>query len=322
MLLSRRQAIGSLAGFTLLPTLGVAQGDKRLTLLVGFPAGGAPDTVARAVGEGLRGQGYTTIVDNKSGAGGRLASDALQAGAADGSTVLLLPSGSLTIYPHIYNKLRYAGPKDFAVLASVCEFPFAFAVGKDVPAKTLAEYIAWAKANPGKSQFGSPGAGTAMHFLGVQLAAQGRFSMDHIPYKGGAPALNDVMGGAVPALFTTLPNLVKPHQAGRVRILAHSGAQRVASLPDVPTFQESGFPGLTRSEIFLVVAHAKTPAAKQEELAKAFGDAALVPAVKSALTAAEYVPLAVPREALATRLVDEHQRWARIVKETGYKSED
>lgn len=324
MTLNRRQVLALLGTSAplALPTLGHAQASKKLTMLVGFPAGGAPDTVARALGEGLRTQDYTSIVDNKAGAGGRLATEALLAAPADGNTVLLLPGGSLTIYPHIYNRMRYAGPKDFALLATVCDFPFAFAVGPEVPAKTLAEFLAWAKANPAKSQFATPGAGTAMHFLGVQLAAQGKFEMTHIPYKGGAPALTDVMGGTVPALFTTLPNLVKPHQAKKVRILAQSGDQRVASLPDVPTFKEAGFPGLTLSEIFLVVAPAGTPADKQRELAAAIAAAASVPSVKAALTAAEYTPLAITREALAARLAEEHQRWAKVVKDTGYKSED
>lgn len=323
-MLNRRQTLALIGAATAsaLPTLARSQASQKITMLVGFPAGGAPDTVARAVGEGLRTQGYTTIVENKAGAGGRLATDALLAAPADGSTVLLLPGGSLTIFPHIYNKLRYSGPKDFALLGTVCDFPFAFAVGPEVPAKTLAEYVAWAKANPTKSQFATPGAGTAMHFLGVQLAAQGKFEMTHIPYKGGAPALTDVMGGSVPALFTTLPNLVKPHQAKKVRILAQSGERRIAALPDVPTFKEAGFPGLTLSEIFLVVAPAGTPVDKQKELAAALAAASAVPTVKAALTAAEYSPLQMSRDTLAARLNEEHQRWAKVVKETGYKSED
>jgi tripartite-type tricarboxylate transporter receptor subunit TctC len=324
MPLNRRDIL-ALVGATAslaLPSVAMAQGGKKLAMLVGFPAGGAPDTVARAVAEGLRGRGFTAIVDNKAGAGGRLASDALLNGPADGSAVLLLPSGSLTIYPHIYAKLRYGGPKDFALIGTVCEFPFALAVGPDVPANTLAEFIAWAKANPAKAQFATPGAGTQMHFLGVQLAAQGKFELMHIPYKGGAPALTDVMGGNVSSLFTTLPNLIKPHQSGRIRILAHSGDRRVASIPNVPTFKESGFPGLTLSEMFLVVAPPGTPAAKQTELAADLAAATAAPAVTAALLAADYQPLAVPRESLVSRMNDEHQRWAKLVKETGYKAED
>lgn len=324
MPLNRRDVLTLLGGAAslALPSVGRAQGGRKLTMLVGFAAGGAPDTVARALAEGLRSQGYTAIVDNKAGAGGRLATDALLAGPADGSTVALLPGGSLTIYPHVYNKLRYGGPTDFALLAAVCEFPFAFAVGRQVPVQTLAEFVAWAKAHPDRSEFATPGAGTAMHFLGVQLASQARIELAHIPYKGGAPALTDVMGGNVAALFTTLPNLIKPHQAKRIRILAQSGEHRIAAVPDVPTFKESGFPGLTLSEIFLVIAPPGTPAAVQKELSADLTAAAAVPAVQAALKAAEFQPLQMPREALLERLGDEHQRWAKVVKATGYKAED
>lgn len=155
------------------------------------------------------------------------------------------------------------------------------AVGPDAPAKTLADFIAWARANPGKAQFGSPGAGSAMHFIGVQLAAQATVELRHIPYRGGAPALNDVMGGTIPALFTTLSNLVQPHKAGKVRILAHSAARRLPGLPDVPTFSESGFPALTISEMFLFVAPARTTVAAQKDLVAMLSAAVAEPGVRS-----------------------------------------
>ena len=298
-----------------------AQAGKKLNVLVGFPAGGAPDTVARAVAEGLRELGYSAVVDNKTGAGGRLAADALLAGPADGSTIMLVPGGNLTIYPHIYPKLRYR-MADFALLATACEFEFALAVGPGAPVKTLAEFIAWAKANPAKAQFGSPGAGTAMHFIGVQLGQLGKFEFQHIPYRGGAPALSDAMGGTLPALMTTLPNVLSAHRSGKVRILAHSGSARNAALPDVPTFKESGFPSLTISESFVWVAPAKTPAAVQKELTDALTAAVAKPKVKAALTAAEYDTLVLTPDALAARLASENKHWAEIVKATGYKSED
>lgn len=318
------QQLAALFAVATTPTLmsrAHAQAGKKLNVLVGFPAGGAPDTVARAVGEGLRDLGYTAIVDNKAGAGGRLAADALMAGPADGSAVMLMPGGNLTIYPHIYPKLRYR-MADFALLATACEFEFALAVGPGTPAKTLAEFIAWAKANPAKAQFGSPGAGTAMHFIGVQLGQLGKFEFQHIPYRGGAPALSDTMGGTLPAVLTTLPNVLSAHKSGKVRILAHSGGTRNAAVPDVPTFKESGFPALTIGESFVWVAPAKTPAAVQKELAAALTAAVSKPKVKAALEAAEYDMLALTPEALAARLAKEDKHWAAIVKATGYKSED
>lgn len=325
MPLNRRQTLilfGSsalLQGYTM---TAAAQAIRKLTLLVGFPAGGAPDTVARAVGEGLRGQGCIALIDNKGGAGGRLAADTLLAGPADGSTVMLVPGGNLTLYPHIYAKLRYDGLRDFVPLATACEFAFGMAVGPEVPAKTLSEFIAWAQANPGKARFGSPGAGSAMHFIGVQLASQAKFEMQHIPYRGGAPAMTDVMGGTIPAVFTTLSNLVQPHKTGKVRILAHSAGQRLPGLPDVPTFKESGFPALTVSEMFIFVAQASTAPALQKELAAMLAAATAHPSVKAILEAAEFAPLALPQAAIAGRLASEHERWGSLVRGTGYRAED
>lgn len=325
MPLNRRQALALFGASVVtrgLTTAAVAQSSCRLNILVGYPAGGAPDTVARTVGEGLRSQGCTALIDNKSGAGGRLAADALLAGPADGSAVMLVPGGNLTIYPHIYTKLRYDGLQDFAPLTTACEFAFGMAVGPDVPAKTLSEFIAWARANPGKTQLGSPGAGSAMHFIGVQLAAQAKVELQHIPYRGGAPALNDVMGGTIPAVFTTLSNLVQPHKAGKVRILAQSAARRLPGLPDVPTFNESGFPALTISEMFLFVAPARTPVATQKDLVAMLSSAVAEPGVRAVLEGAEYTPLTLSQSAIASRLAAEHAHWGALVKSTGYKSDD
>jgi tripartite-type tricarboxylate transporter receptor subunit TctC len=300
-----------------------AQGEKKLTMIVGFPPGGAPDTVARAIGTGLRNQGYLAVVENKSGAGGRLAADALL-GAPPETAVLLMPSGNLTIYPHIYSKLRYDWARDFAPLATACEFQFALAVGAAVPSsvETLSDFVGWCKANGRQAQFGTPGAGTAMHFIGVELARELRIELQHIPYRGGAPALADAIGGTVPAVLTTLPLLVQPHKANRIRILAHSGSQRVAAIAEVPTFKEAGLPSLTMSEMFIFVASKKMPAPVQKHLASALSQSAAMPNVKAALEAAQFDLVALPPEAIAARLQTEHERWGAVVRATGYKSDD
>jgi tripartite-type tricarboxylate transporter receptor subunit TctC len=327
MNLNRRQLSG-LAGATaitaLLPLGAQAQGSKKLTIVVGFPPGGAPDTVARAVAEGLRAQGYTALVENKAGAGGRLAAESLRAAPADGSTVMIAPAGGFTIYPHIYTNLRYDPLKDFAPVATAGQFDFGMAVGPAVPAsvKTVADFIAWAKANPNKAQFGSPGGGTAMHFLGIELGRAAKLEFNHIPYRGGAPAMSDLMGGQVPAIFTTLPLLIKPHQANKLRILAHSGDERAKAIPDVPTFKEAGFPAMTMSEMFVVVASAKTPEAVRNELATALAAAISAPSVKAVMEAAEFDLLSLPPAKISARLQSEWERWGKVVKATGYKAED
>lgn len=327
MTFSRRQvgkaAVAAMVA-VLLPLGATAQGTKKLTIVVGFPPGGAPDTVARALGEGLQAQNYTTIVENKAGAAGRLAADALLMAPSDGTTVMIVPAGVLTIHPHIYSKLRYDTLKDFVPLATAGQFGFGLAVGPAVPAsvRTVPEFVTWAKENPREAQFGSPGAGTAMHFLGIDLGRAGQFEYQHIPYRGGAPAIADVMGGSVPSAITTLPLLIKQHQAGRLRILAHTGEDRSKILPDVPTFKEAGVPALTMNEMFVVVGNARMPAAVQKDLAAAFASAGATSTVRRALEAADFDYVALTPAQIADRLRTDYERWGKTVKSTGFKVED
>lgn len=324
-MLTRRHtlsAIAAVAAASILP-LARAADEKKLQMLVGFPPGGAPDTVARAIGTALRTQGYTAIVENKAGAGGRLAMDALLNAPADASSVLLVPAGTLTIYPHIFSNFKYDTLKDVVPVATACEFQFGMAVGPAVPptVKTVNDFLAWCKANPGKAQYGTPGAGTAMHFIAMELGRLGKVPLQHIPYKGGAPALTDAMGGQIAAVFTTLPLLIQAHKAGKVRILAHSGESRLDAVKDVPTFKDSGFAHLTMSEMFVFVASSRMPVANQKLIAAALNAAVATATVKSTLDAAEYDPVSLTQDAIAARLKSEHQRWAQVVKASGFKAE-
>ena len=281
---NRRRAaalVTALAMSALVPSLAQGQG-KALKILVGYPPGGAVDVVARQVGEELRQQGYNAIVENKTGASGRLATEQLLQSPADGSTVLLMPNGNLSIFAHVYPRLKYS-LGDLAPLATVCSFDFGLAVGPGSAARTLKDFIDGAKARPGQAAYGTPGPGTAMHFMGVVLAKKAGFEFTHIPYRGGAAAMTDVMGGTVPALATTVPNLVLPHRDGKLRILAVSAERRLKTLPDVPTFKESGFPDLVISEHFGFFASAKVPEAVQAELERALMAAATSPRVVAAL---------------------------------------
>jgi tripartite-type tricarboxylate transporter receptor subunit TctC len=160
-----------------------------------------------------------------------------------------------------------------------------------------------------------------MHFLAMALGQLGKVPLQHIPYKGGAPALTDVMGGQVPAIFSTLPLLIPAHKSGKVRILAQSGEARIPSVAEVPTFKEAGYEPLTMSEMFVIVAASKTPAAAQMQLAAAFGAATNTATVKATLDAAEFNPLSLPREAITARLRSEHQKWGQLVKASGFKPE-
>lgn len=323
-MLTRRQAfsaISAAAAGAIYPTFVQAAGDKKLNMLVGFPPGGAPDTVSRAIGVALRDHGYLAIVENKVGAAGRLALDAIMNAPTDGSNVLLVPAGTLTIYPHIYPSLRINTLQDLVPIATASEFQFGFAVGPVVPAsvKTVSDFVAWCKTNASQAQYGTPGAGTAMHFLGMELGRLAKVPLQHIPYKGGAPALNDAMGGQVAAVFTTLPLLIPAHKAGKIRILAHSGPSRVQAIKDVPTFNEAGFAPLTMSEMFVFMASAKVSPAVQKQLAVHLNAAVATPTVQSTLTAAEYNALTLSQDEIRARLKSEHQRWAQVVKASGFK---
>ncbi|HZF84728.1 MAG TPA: tripartite tricarboxylate transporter substrate-binding protein [Burkholderiaceae bacterium] len=321
--LGRRQFAGYLGASALaLAGLPSFAQDKTLRVLVGFAAGGAADTVARAVGEGLRDCGYTTIVENKAGAAGRLATEALIAAPADGATLLMTPLGNLTLYPHVFKSLRYDPLKQFAGVGTACTMSFALAVGANSPAKTLKQYLEMARADNALAAYGTPGAGTAMHFIGQLLAKGAKVSLTHVAYKGGSAAVTDAIGGTLPAVITTLPNLLPMHRAGKLRILAISDEAPLAMLPGVPTFKSAGFPDLVVTETFAFFARAGTPAPVVAQLSQAVAQAVKSEKVASLLQKQEYLPKASTADALDRQLRDEYARWAGIVKAAGYTPED
>jgi tripartite-type tricarboxylate transporter receptor subunit TctC len=299
-----------------------AQAGRTLKLLVGYPPGGAVDIVARELAEAMRSQGFTVVVENRTGAAGRLATEQMLAAPADGGTLVVMPGGNATIFPHVYRSLKHDPMKDLVPLASVCAFSFALGVGPGSPARSLPEFVDWARANPGKASFGTPGGGTAMHFMGVMLGRAAGFEFTHVPYRGGAAALVDVVGGTVPALAATLPFLVAPHRQGRIRILAFTGERRLPGLPEVPTFSELGYPDLVIEETFGVFGSARLPAGVQAELHATIRKAAADPRVLEALRAQEFEPLSLGQAEFAARLKADHARWGPVVKATGYSAAD
>jgi tripartite-type tricarboxylate transporter receptor subunit TctC len=291
-----------------------------LKILVGYPAGGAVDVVARQMAEEMRALGYNTIVENKTGAAGQLATEAMLAAPADGSTVVLMPGGNATIFPHVYPNLRYS-MADLKPLASVCSFAFGLGVGPGTPAKTLKEFVDWAKANPGKASYGTPGAGTAMHFMGVMFGRLAGIDFQHVPYRGGAAAMTDILGGNIPALATTLPNLVTHHKSGKLRILAFSGDQPLPGLPGVSTFKDLGYPDLRISEVFGLFASSKTPAPMLAELEKAMMTAAKSPRLVAAIEKLEFDSEVLNSADLSRKLKADFERWGPVIKATGYTAD-
>src|SRR6267142_5450391 len=243
-MLTRRRFFGAAAGLLggALPAAVRAQGLEQAKIIVGFPPGGTTDVMARKVADKLRGAyARVVIVENRPGAGGQLGVVALKDAPADGATMLLTPSSMLTIYPNTYPKLQYR-LEDVAPLSLAMYTHHVFSVGPAVPesVKTLKDFFAWAKANPDKAAYGSPGAGSMPHLIGVLIAKASGTELRHVPYRGSAPGIQDMLGGQIASFAGPVGDVLAHSKAGKVRVLAVSGAERNAFLPSVPTLREQG----------------------------------------------------------------------------------
>ncbi|MEY4362818.1 MAG: hypothetical protein RLZZ24_170, partial [Pseudomonadota bacterium] len=220
-----------------------AQSDKTLRIVVGFPAGVSIDVVTRILTDKMKDElKRPVIVDNRPGAGGRLAAELLKSAPADGNTVMITPIVVPVLAPMVFNKLGYNPDTDFLPVGKVCDFSFALAVPANAPVKNLKEYAAWLKANPQQANFGSPAAGSLPHFFGVMIGTALNVEMVHVPFNGGAALQTAVLGGHAPAGIDVVMEWQQNAKSGKVNVLATSGAQRSKVMPDVPTFKEQGFP--------------------------------------------------------------------------------
>ena len=320
------QTLGSAAALgALYPLTTFAQALDQVKIMYGFPAGSAGDSVARRVAEKLGGTAYSKnpgFVENKPGAGGRIAVETLKNSPPDGSVLTLAPVSAMAVYPHIYPKLSYK-PEDVTPVSIGAIMHHGLAVGPAVPAevKTLADFLKWAKANPDKAMYGSPGAGTMPHLLGALLGIRANVELKHVPYRGTVPSITDLVGGQIAAAMNPSGDYLQYMKTGRVRVLATSGKKRSPYLPDVPTFTELGFPDVTSEEWFGFYAPAKTPAAT---LASA--NAAITVALKdkAVIDSIGVVGLvahgSTPQEMLADQKA-EFERWGPLVKQIGFTSE-
>lgn len=302
-----------------LPRLARAQSGQPIKLMVGFAAGGSTDNTARLVAEQLRAAlGRTVVVENRAGAGGRLMLELAKNAKPDGDTLVFVPHGAMTLFQHIYRNLRYS-PDDYAPVARVSISDFGLATGPATNAKTMAEYLAWARDPAHKAAFGSPGVGTAPNFLGELLAKRAKLSLTHVGYRGAAPAVVDVMGGAISLAIVPVADLLQHHQAGKLRILATLGAQRSTFLPKVPTLKESGI-DLESEAWFGLYAPAGTPTS----VINGFNDAVRkgMPTLTEPLARMGMVPAPSSPAELARIAQAESAFWAQAVKETGFKPED
>jgi tripartite-type tricarboxylate transporter receptor subunit TctC len=286
-------------------------------LIVGFPAGGTADSLARALAPLLADGGSTYVVENKSGASGQLAADAVRQATPDGSSLLLTPSSVLTLVPQLYKKPTFEALRDFTPVACVCDHSFALAVNGNSPITNLASFLAWAKANPDKATYATPGPGSAPHFLGVMMGREIGAPLVHVPYRGVAPGLQDLMGGQVVSTFNPLPTMLEYHRAGRIRILAVTSPTRLATLADVPTFTEARLPALALVEWYGLFASSKVPAQTASPIGADVKRAMSAPEMLTAAKRLEVIPRYEDGPALAKLLQHDQDRWTKLVASTG-----
>jgi tripartite-type tricarboxylate transporter receptor subunit TctC len=328
-MMTRRQLLAaSTAGFAfnatgLVPS-GFAQlGGQTARMLVGYPAGGNADFVARLLANDMKGAFSSIIVENRSGASGRLALESLKSSAADGATMILTPAATIVLFPHLYKSLRYDPFVDFIPVTAVCSFPLLLAVGPMVPGqvKTLADFIDWCRANPRLATHGTT-SGTPMHFTGVMLARTAGFEFVQVPYQGAAPIVQDLLGGRIAAAIVPI-DVPLPHiQSGKFRVLATTGPQRSTLLPEVPTIKEAGYPSLEFVDWLGVFLPAKTPAETVDNLNSTIRKVLNNEETKAAFTKISYEIASASQADFAGLIKSDFERWGPIVKGSGYKPED
>jgi tripartite-type tricarboxylate transporter receptor subunit TctC len=302
-----------------------AQAVKRsVHIIVGFPAGGGTDVIARILADRLRGPyAATVLVENKPGAAARLAVEYVKNADPDGSVMLFTPDFPITVYPHSFRSLNYDPLQDFTAVSPAARSMLTYNIGPAVPdsVKTLSDFVAWCKANPGKASYGTTAAGGTPHFVGVMLANEAGVPMTPVHYRGGAPALQDLLGGHVAASVNPISEILPSAKAGTLRVLAVSGARRSSFLPEVPTMTEAGYNVVVESWLGVFVP-AKTPADIVAALSAAIADAVKSPQMGESLAKIGNLPAFQTPVEFAAVVKADVARWAPIVKASGFVAED
>ena len=299
-----------------------AQGGAPIRILVGVAAGASTDTIARLLAAKLQDSlKETVIVENKTGAAQRIAMQELLKSPADGRTIFLGSNSVYSILPHIYGDQTGYNPfKDAMPITRVVAFQVGIGAGNQLGVTNIKEFVEWAKANPGKVSFASPGAGTSSHFTGVMLSKALNIPMTHVPYRGTAPALADLIGGHIPLVFTSYSDLPEPAKAGKLKILATAGPKRSPATPDTPTLKEQGV-DIAFDSAFDMHAKAGTPPETIRKLHDAIVAAIREPDVNAKLTTLGVQPIGSTSAELAKMQADEYKFWEKPVKDSGYKGE-
>jgi tripartite-type tricarboxylate transporter receptor subunit TctC len=325
----RRDALKLLGSVALAPLAVAAQAEawpaRPIRVLIGVPAGGTQDVLTRAIADAVKTSLGPIIIDNRSGAAGRIAVEAVKNAEPDGYTLLLGTAGMMTMFPNAYKKLGYDPVRDFVPIVNAASFELAMTVHRAVPATTVGEFVTWARTqgtDGANVSFASYGAGTPSHFLGEMLNRATGLKMVHVAYKGSTPARQDVMGGTVPLYFDTVGGALAMLPTGQVKVLATSGAKRSPPMPAVPTFIELGYQDVIATAWFSYYAPARTPQPIVDRLRAEFATAVNSRKVRQQLVLNGMYPVGDGPDALLRTMHDDTERWGRIMRATAFSADD
>ena len=323
--ITRRHAVIGAAAALAFPGAFAANNPKiapTLKLLAGFPAGGNVDLVSRKLAEFLRGRvADAVIVDNKTGAAGRLVIDALKNGPKDGSQWLVSPGSQVVLHPNVYKRVSYDPLTDLVPIAQLCEVPLALAVGPAVASEvnSLKAYVEWVKRGPKTAKvYGSPAAGALTHFLGFLFERSAGLNMEHIPYRGSAPAIQDLLGGQIPAIVSPVGDMLQHLAGGKLRILAVGTKTRSPVVPDVPTFIEQGYPKAVAAEWFGLFAPAGVHVVAADRMSTAVRAASQSAALRENFQKLGFAPIDRSREMFSQAVHDEFSGWKAVTTALGF----
>ena len=326
MRFSRRNFLHLAAGAAALPILShparaQAYPNRYVRLVVPFPPGGSTDPVARVLANRLSEVwGQQVIIENKGGAGGNIGAQAAAQSAPDGYT-LFIGTSFLATNPYLFTSVGYDPIADFAPVTRLTAFTNVIVVPNSSPAKSVKEFIDHAKTNRGKITFASPGTGTIQHLAGELFKRVAGIELTHVPYRGGGPALNDLIPGRIDSMFATLPSVLAQIQSGTIRAIAVTSASRVPFVPNIPTVAESGLPGFDVSDGHVLFVPARTPAELIRKVNRDVVDALAHPPVKQRLDELAVVGVASTPAQLAAYLKSEMKKWGAVIKDANIKAE-
>jgi tripartite-type tricarboxylate transporter receptor subunit TctC len=308
------------AGFAATNAFAQAYPNKPIRLIVPFPPGGGNDVIARVVGQELSERfGQQVVIDNRAGGNGIVGLQALAQAAPDGYTIGVGAAGPMAVNPSLYEKLPYDPVKDFAPVTNLVIFPLLLVTHPSLPAKNTRELLALVKAKPGEIFYASPGSGNSGHLAGALFNSLAKVNITHVPYKGTGPAISDLLGGQVQLLFSSIPSVLAHVQQGRLNALAVGSAQRLRSLPDIPTIAESGVPGYEAYSWVGMIAPAHTPKEIVTRLNREIVDILKKKEVEEKLNQQGAIPVGDTPEQFAGYIKAEIKKWGTVVKSANIK---